>query len=82
MLTTSVRDQCVIQWKVEYEDMHWELDFNAVQQNLGDPFAEVPTKINFEKSVNEVWNARLQLPEISQGIDKDEYDDPACQLDL
>ena len=27
--TTSLSDQCIIQWRVEYEDQHWELDFNA-----------------------------------------------------
>ena len=58
--------------------MHWELDFNPVQPDVRDPFAEVPNRINFEKSVNEVWTQRLMIPEIAQGIDRDEFDDPAC----
>ena len=45
VLTTSLKDQCIIQWKVEYEDMHWELDFNAVQNEINDPFAEIPAKL-------------------------------------
>ena len=28
VLSTSVSDQCIVQWRVEYEDKHWELDFN------------------------------------------------------
>lgn len=35
--------------------MHWELDFNTVQAEVRDPFAEVPSRTLFEKSVNEVW---------------------------
>ena len=62
--------------------MHWELDFNSVQKEIGDPFAEIPSKVFFDKCVNEVWNQRQAIPEIAQGIDKDEYEDPACQLEL
>ena len=47
-----------MQWKVEYEDMHWELDFNQVQNENPDPFAEVPSKVQFDKCVNEIWNVR------------------------
>lgn len=32
--------------------------------------------------INEVWSQRNAIPEIAQGIDKDEYEDPACQLEL
>lgn len=30
VLTTSVSDQCIVQWRVEFEDKHWELDFNQI----------------------------------------------------
>lgn len=36
--------------------MHWELDFNAIIEDIGDPFAEVPTKMQFDKCMNEVWS--------------------------
>ena len=62
--------------------MHWELDFNTVVAELSDPFQEVPTKKNFEKFVNELWSQRLGIPEIAQATDKDEYEDPACELEL
>ena len=62
--------------------MHWELDFNTVQAEISDPFAEIPNKVFFDKCINEVWNQRESLPEITQAIDKDEYEDPACQLEL
>ena len=65
VLTTSLKDQCIIQWKVEYEDMHWELDFNNVQTELSDPYMEVPNKVTFDKFVNEIWNQRLAIPEIT-----------------
>ena len=45
--TTSLSDQCIIQWRVEYEDQHWELDFNAFQPETTDPFVEVPTHHRF-----------------------------------
>lgn len=31
VMSTSVSDQCIVQWRVEYEDKHWELDFNNVE---------------------------------------------------
>lgn len=31
VMSTSVADQCIVQWRVEYEDRHWELDFNTVE---------------------------------------------------
>ena len=30
VLSSSVSDQCICQWKVEFEDKHWDLDFNDV----------------------------------------------------
>jgi len=56
--TTSLLDQCIIQWRVEYEDQHWELDFNTYLQDIGDPFVEVPSQHKFEKLVHEIWNQR------------------------
>ena len=45
--------------------MHWELDFNGVQAEVGDPFAEIPNKVYFDKCINEVWNQRNAIPEIT-----------------
>ena len=56
VLTTAHKDQCIIQWKVEYEDMHWELDFNEVNMTKNDPLEEVPSKLKFDKCVYEIWN--------------------------
>ena len=56
VLTTSLKDQCIIQWQVHPEDMHYELDFNNFQLEVEDPFAEVPNRQKFEKLLNEVWN--------------------------
>ena len=58
--TTSLLDQCIIQWRVEYEDQHWELDFNTYLQDKPDPFAEVPSQHKFEKLVHEIWNQRSE----------------------
>jgi hypothetical protein len=38
-----------LQFKLEYEDRHWELDFNFVDQAQEDPFAEIQSKEKFEK---------------------------------
>lgn len=43
---------------------------------------EVPNKVTFNKFVNEIWSQRLAIPEISQGINKKEYEDSACELEL
>lgn len=56
VLTTSISDQCIVQWRVEYEDQHWELDFNNYIVDSVDPFGEVPPLTKFEKMVNEIWS--------------------------
>jgi hypothetical protein len=50
VISTSVSDQCIVQWRVEFEDKHWELDFNQISvdpdaatlhpQQPADPFQE------------------------------------------
>jgi hypothetical protein len=30
-MSTSVSDQSIVQWRVEYEDKHWELDYNYIE---------------------------------------------------
>jgi hypothetical protein len=82
VLTTGKEDQCIIQWRVEYEDQHWELDFNAFVGDLPDPYSEVPILKKFDKLQHEIWHQRLQITEIHQGINKEEYADPACELEL
>ena len=49
VLTTSVQDQCIVQWKIEYEDKHWELDFNQCIKTEPDPFAEFLSYEKFAK---------------------------------
>jgi hypothetical protein len=58
-MTTSVSDQCIVQWRVEYEDQHWELDFNNYLPDVSDPFNEYLTRSKFDKLLNETWNVRL-----------------------
>lgn len=65
VLSTATADQCIIQWRVEYEDQHWELDFNAFISDSPDPFAEVPSLTKFEKLLNENYSQRLHISEIN-----------------
>jgi hypothetical protein len=38
--------------------------------------------VRFQKLLNEVWSQRLQVAEINQGIDKEEFANPACEMQL
>jgi hypothetical protein len=49
IMTTSLDDQCIIQWQIEYEDDYWELDFNGFQVSSPDPYAEYPAHEKFVK---------------------------------
>lgn len=82
VMTTSVSDQCIVQWRVEYEDQHWELDFNQYLPEVNDPFDEFMSRQKFEKLVAEKWTQRLQISEINQGVSKKEFAEPACEIDL
>jgi hypothetical protein len=79
---TGNNDQCILQYRVEYEDQDWELDFNNFLQDIPDPFGEIPHYSKFTSLNNEIWNQRLELAEIQQNVDQEEYKDPACELEL
>lgn len=57
VFSSALSDQCVIQWKVEYEDQEWELDYNNIDAKMGysDPYEEVPAEDNFKIFLNEIW---------------------------
>jgi hypothetical protein len=84
VMSTSLQDQCIIQWRVEFEDQDWEMDFNkfAPERIKSDPFAEIPTQEKFNTLINEQWNNRLEVAEFNQNINQDEFADPACELEL
>lgn len=75
-------DQCILQYRVEYEDQDWELDFNNFIKEIDDPFGEIPNFDDFKELTEEIWPQRLNLPEIQQNIDQNEYKEPACELEL
>lgn len=60
-------DQCIIQWRVEFEDQDWELDFNkfAVDRTKADPFSEIMTAEKFNTNLNEIWNYRNDVAELN-----------------
>lgn len=64
-MTTAVSDQCITQWNVEFEDNHWEMDFNAHAVGEPDPFGEFLSQEKFEKLQSEVWNSRKLVAEIN-----------------
>jgi hypothetical protein len=47
-----------------------------------DPFGEIPSYVDFSALITEIWKQRLELAEIQQNIDQDEYSDPTCELEL
>jgi hypothetical protein len=80
---------------VEFEDTHWELDFNKVEYELHpaalhpaqplDPYNEFMSKDKFEKLLSEVWAQRLQVSEINQKLSKVDHLEgkgPACEFEL
>lgn len=81
-MTTSVSDQCIVQWRVEYEDQHWELDFNNFLKDVSDPFNECLNRVQFDKLMKEKWSVRLQVSDINQGVSKKEYLNPAVEFEL
>ena len=49
---------------------------------MPDPFAEVPSQLKFQKLLDEVWTQRLQVTEINQGLNREEFADPSCEFEL
>lgn len=82
VFVTGNNDQCILQYRVEYEDQDWELDFNNFLPEIPDPFGEIPHYSKFMTLLNEIWAQRLELPEILQNMDQEEYKSPAAELEL
>lgn len=82
MFITGNNDQCICQFRVEYEDQDWELDFNNFVSDYSDPFGEIPPYNKFVVYTNEIWQQRLDLAEVQQNIDSEEFKDPACEFEL
>lgn len=84
VLTTSLSDQCIVQWRVEYEDQDWEMDFNrfAADRVKADPFTEVMPLEKFTTSLKETWNFRNEVADFNTNINQEEFADPACELEL
>jgi hypothetical protein len=82
VFVTGNNDQCILQYKVEYEDQDWELDFNNFDPDVPDPFGEIPIFPKFTSYTTEIWTQRQELPEIQQNIDTEEYNDPTASLEL
>ena len=49
---------------------------------MEDPFGEIPNYGKFIVLATEVWVHRLELAEIQQNVDQEEFLDPACELEL
>jgi hypothetical protein len=55
VFVTGNNDQCILQYKVEYEDRTWELDFNKFLPEIQDPFGEIPHYSVFMSLTTEIW---------------------------
>jgi len=53
---TGNNDQCITQFRVEYNDQDWELDFNFFMPDISDPFGEIPNYSKFMALYSEVYN--------------------------
>jgi hypothetical protein len=71
VFSSALSDQCIVQWKLEYEDQEWELDYNNIDQKMGaeDPYEEVPSEPNFKILVNDIWQQRLEINSINNDIE-------------
>ena len=58
VFATAKNDQCILQYRVEYEDQDWELDFNMFQEDVADPFGEIPHYSKFAALLTEIWLQR------------------------
>ncbi len=67
--STSVSDQCIMQWKIAEEDHEWELDYNKFSEGREDPFLETPTPDRFSELTKEIWPQRLEVAEFRHNID-------------
>jgi len=82
VFVTGNNDQCILQYRVEYEDQDWELDFNNFLPEASDPFCEIPQYSQFMQLSSEIWSQRLSLADIQQNMDHEEHKDPTCSLEL
>jgi hypothetical protein len=55
LFSTSMSDQCIIQWKITQEYQEWELDYNDIHPGKPDPIREVPLKDDFKHLLEDVW---------------------------
>lgn len=53
---TGNNDQCILQYRVEYNEQDWELDFNFFLPDVSDPFGEIPNYPKFMALYSEVWS--------------------------
>jgi hypothetical protein len=82
VFVTGNNDQCIIQYRVEFDQIEWELDFNNFLSEAPDPFNEIPPMSKFMQLSSEIWSQRLYLADIHQNIDRIENEDPTCSLEL
>jgi hypothetical protein len=82
MFTSALQDQCILQWKIEFEDQSWELDYNDVVQDKLDPFAEVPGQDKFTTLNKEVWSERRDISEIRQSKSQKKQVQESVHLEL
>jgi hypothetical protein len=49
------------------------MDFNNFNAERSDPFGEVPSLDKFKILISDIWNHRLEVSEINQNINLEEY---------
>ena len=82
VFVTGNNDQCILQYRVEFDQIEWELDFNNFLQEAPDPFNEIPPLRDFMRLSSEIWSQRLYLADIHQNIDRIENENPTCMFEL
>lgn len=71
-----------MQWKINYEDNDWEMDFNKFIKEREDPFREVPIKDRFSTLIHEIWAQRLDIARIQQEVHVDLIENPPVKLEI
>ena len=69
IFVTGFSDQCILQYRIDFEEQEWELDFNGFFKDSKDPFGEIPSYPDFMALISEIWHQRMGISEIIGKID-------------
>ncbi len=77
VLVSSSSDEAILKYRIERENMKWDLDYCTLGEERVDPYAELPSPERFDTVMNECWIPRSRIFELTEKLAP-----PPCPCDL